>query len=105
MACRLTTSETIRLDRTDIDLERGVATVTRTRLQPRVVPLSTLAREALEAYLDMCSPSDAGDLPLFQTEKGTRLSARSLQAAFQTRRRILGLSDELVPSDLRHMAR
>ena len=44
------------------------------------------------------------DQPLFQTTRGTRLSARSLQVAFRMRRRILGMSDEIVLSSLRHAA-
>jgi len=104
MACGLTTGETTGLDSSDVDINRGIATVRRTWLRPRPVPLSIDARDAIATYLDVLPRTPHPDLPLFQTTRGTRLSARSLQAAFRMRRRILGMSEEIVLSSLRHAA-
>jgi integrase/recombinase XerC len=102
MACGTTTGETTGLDRSDVDLDRAVAAVRRTWLRPRPVPLSDAAVRAIETYIDELPRTVAPEEPLFQTTRRTRLSARSLQTAFRTRRRILGMSDELVLSSLRH---
>jgi integrase/recombinase XerC len=104
MACGLTTSETTGLNMTDVDIRRGVAVVRHTTLQPRPVPLSVDASGPIVRYLKAIPLLPEGDQPLFQTTRGTRLSARSLQAAFRMRRRVLGLSEAIVPSSLRHAA-
>jgi integrase/recombinase XerC len=104
MACGTTTGETTALDRSDVDIDLGVATVRQTWLRPRPVGLSVAASGAIASYLDEFPRTIAPNEPLFQTTRGTRLSARSLQSAFRTRRRILGMSEEMVLSSLRHGA-
>jgi integrase/recombinase XerC len=104
MACGLATGETTNLDMADVDVGRGVVLVRQTTLRPRPVPLTVDAGDAIVRYLEALPHLLKSDQPLFQTTRGARLSARSLQAAFRMRRRALGLSDALVPSSLRHAA-
>jgi integrase/recombinase XerC len=104
MACGMTTGETTGLDNSDVDIDRGIATVRHTCLRQRPVALSIAARDAIAAYRNVLPRTPRPDQPLFQTTRGTRLSARSLQVAFRMRRRILGMSDEIVLSSLRHAA-
>jgi integrase/recombinase XerC len=104
MACGLTTGETTNLDMADVDVRRGVAMVRHTTLRPRPVPLSIDAGGSIVRYLEAIPRLPESDQPIFQTTRRTRLSTRSLQAAFRLRRRVLGLSDAIVPSSLRHAA-
>jgi integrase/recombinase XerC len=104
MACGLTTGETTNLDMVDVDVRGRVAMVRQTTLRPRPVPLTIDAGDSIVRYLEAIPRLPKSGQPIFQTTRGTRLSTRSLQAAFRLRRRVLGLSDAIVPSSLRHAA-
>jgi site-specific recombinase XerD len=104
MACGMITSEALALNREDVHVMTGVAIVNNTSPRKRIVCLSSEARRAISAYLAARPLRGQFSSPLFQTSRGTRLSARSLQYAFRLRRRALGLSEALVPTSLRHSA-
>jgi len=81
----LRVGEVIRLDRTDIDLDRGLLVVRNSKLgRSRHVPLHTTTIEALGAYLrrrdELCSRPASPALLISTT--GTRVRSGNLRATF-----------------------
>lgn len=103
----LRSGEAVRLDRSDIDLIRGVILVRKTKFRKdRLVPvhpttLAALRRYARERDAAFPAPVAAG---FFLSSRGCRLSASGLQGNFVKARKHAGLDDgkPLRPHDLRH---
>jgi integrase len=86
-------SEALHLGRADVDLQRGVLTVVRTKFcKSRLVPLHPSTTQALAGYAahrDRCHPQAAART-FFLTERGASLSASSVAHTFGILRRQLG---------------
>ncbi|MEL6714433.1 MAG: tyrosine recombinase XerC [Planctomycetota bacterium] len=98
-------AETVGLDRADLDLRAGVARVLGKGRKERLVAVGSFAQKALVTYLnDALRPRpvpEAGDA-LFLSQRGTRLTTRSLEDV--VRRAVLraGIARRATPHTLRH---
>jgi integrase/recombinase XerC len=70
----------------------------KTRAAPVILP----ARQAIEAYLELCPYQLAADGPLFVGARGGPLSPRIIQLTVERLRGALGLPDSATPHALRH---
>jgi integrase/recombinase XerC len=68
----------------------------------RLVPVLPAAREAVEAYADLCPFDLAPGAPLFRGSRGGPLNARIVQMAMERARLELGLPATATPHALRH---
>ena len=95
------TSEPIGLDRGDVDLDRGVMTIRRTKFdKSRYVPIDASTQEALEQYQhrrDRLHP-DPQVPSFFLSEQGTRVSQWAMERTFVKLSHEIGLRE---PSDRR----
>jgi integrase/recombinase XerC len=98
----LTTAEIVGLNQQDFSALARIMSVTQSRLCPRIVAISGEAAGAIQAYQEAIPFPTGSSEPLFLTNRGTRLSARSLQIAFRRRRQQVGLAETAVPTALRH---
>lgn len=98
-------AETVGLDRADLDLARGIARVRGKGRKERLAALGRPAREALQEYLsDPARPkprASAGGA-LFLSERGTRLTTRSLQRIVESELARAGIARRATPHTLRH---
>lgn len=105
----LRSGEALRLDRTDVDLARGVLVIRRTKFRKdRLVPVHATTRAQLRDYAserDRAFPR-ATSPAFFLSLRGGRLSASGFGAAFRQARARAGLDGDdprqLRPHDLRH---
>ncbi len=109
-ASGMRSSEPLRLDRNDVDLDQGVLTVRESKLgKSRLMPVHESTAKALKAYATQrdqrcpqpCSPA------FFLSERGTRIVQNTLEQTFVQLSRQVGLrspSDSRGPRlhDLRH---
>lgn len=98
-------AETVGIDRTDLDLARGVVRVRGKGRKERLAPLGRFSIEALEAYLS--DPGRPRPKPLaanavFLNSKGGRLSTRSLQNVVAKAVLEAGITRRATPHTLRH---
>lgn len=68
----------------------------------RMVPIISVARDAVEIYLRLCPHPSSPRSPLFRGVRGGALSARQVQKAVQQTRLNLGLPATATPHALRH---
>lgn len=105
----LRSGEALRLDRTDVDLVRGVLEIRRTKFRKdRLVPVHSTTCAQLRAYAserDRTFPR-AKSAAFFFSLRGERLSSTGLSKAFRQARDRAGLDGDhprqLRPHDLRH---
>jgi integrase len=105
----LRSGEALRLDRADVDLERGLLQIRRTKFRKdRLVPLHITTSVQLRSYAlerDCAFPRTQSSA-FFLTSRGRRLSASTLSKAFRRARAHAGLDGArpraLRPHDLRH---
>lgn len=98
-------AETVGLDRTDLDLARGVVRVRGKGRKERMAPLGRYAREALQTYLaDPERPrAKARDVnAVFLNQRGGRLTTRSLGRIVEACARHAGVRRHTTPHTLRH---
>ena len=96
-------SELTGLDLTDVDLGDGTVHVTGKGNKDRIVPVGRLAREALvHWYRERPALARNGETALFVSNRGTRLSPRSVQARVEHWARQQGLDSHVHPHLLRH---
>lgn len=98
-------AETVGLDRTDLDLARGVARVRGKGRKERLAALGPFAVEALRAYL--ADPARPRPLPaaahaVFLNPRGGRLTTRSLGRIVERCVLAAGLRRRATPHTLRH---
>ncbi|HED64849.1 MAG TPA: tyrosine recombinase XerC [Planctomycetes bacterium] len=98
-------SETVGLDRSDLDLGRGIVRVLGKGRRERLAPLGSYAIAALEDYLtDPARPRPipaAGDA-IFLNQRGGRLTTRSLGRIVDAAVLRAGLRRRATPHTLRH---
>jgi integrase/recombinase XerC len=94
--------ELVGLDRANLDLSAGMMRVVGKGNRERLCPLGTPAIVSLRAYLGLC-PFTAIDTPaVFVSNRGQRLSPRTIQHALKTYLAAAGLDHHLSPHKLRH---
>jgi integrase/recombinase XerC len=96
-------SELTGLDLNDVNLHSGEAQVTGKGRKTRIVPVGQQARIALAAWLPQRLPLARDDTPaLFISQRGTRLTPRSVQLRLNRWARQAGLNQHVHPHMLRH---
>lgn len=98
-------AELTALDREALDsmLHEGEVRVLGKRNKPRLVPVGTLARQALAAWAAMRdSVAGAGETALFVNTRGRRIGPRSVETRLAQRAVRLGLAQHVHPHMLRH---
>ena len=86
-----------------LDLPAGEVTVTGKRGKTRLVPVGEAAREAITAWLDQrAAIANPGEPALFVSQRGGRLSPRSIQARLDRWSVKQGLEVHVHPHILRH---
>ena len=96
-------SELTGLDLDQVDLQAGEAQVTGKGRKTRIVPVGRQALAALAAWLPLRLPLARADTAaLFISQRGTRLSPRSVQLRLNRWARLAGLSQHVHPHLLRH---
>lgn len=96
-------AELIGLDIGDIDLADGTVSVTGKGSKDRIVPVGRLARKAIGAWLqERGKLADVDEPAIFVSQRGTRLSARSVQARVDYWARRQGIDTRVYPHLFRH---
>lgn len=95
--------ELVGLDLADVDMSEGLVSVTGKGRKRRILPVGRCALEALRAWLgvraDLAGP---GETALFVSRRGSRISARSVQARLARWAERQGIGTRLHPHMLRH---
>ena len=94
-------SELASLDLDDIDTREGLVTVTGKGRKTRTVPVGRIALEVLAAWLQVRQAPES-ERALFVSNRGGRLSTRSIQARLKQRGRATGMHQDVHPHMLRH---
>lgn len=99
-------SEALALDLDDLAIDERLVRVRGKGSKERLVPIGSLARTAIEAYLTRARPMlvsrGKGTAALFVNERGTRLSRQSAGAAIEDLGKRAGLGHHVSPHVLRH---
>ncbi|MCW5684747.1 MAG: tyrosine recombinase XerC [Pseudolabrys sp.] len=99
--CGLRISEALGLDREDAPL-KDVLRITGKGNKERIVPVLPVAREAVDAYLELCPHALMAGGPLFVGARGKRLDQRQVRQTMIDLRRGLNLPETVSPHALRH---
>ncbi len=99
--CGLRISEALSLGARDLPLADTLRIIGKGGKE-RVVPMIRPARDAIEAYLNLCPYPCEGDDPLFRAIRGGPLSARTIQKVMEQARNQLGLPATATPHAMRH---
>jgi site-specific recombinase XerD len=86
--------EALALDRTDVDLQRGILTIRQTKLgKSRLIPIAETISTALKRYQQMSIEFDSRrqSEAFFISERGTQLVGTSVRRKFETISRSVGL--------------
>ena len=96
-------AETVSLDLGDVDLKEALVQVTGKGSKQRVVPVGRIAVECLSKWLrERPALASGAETALFVSQRGTRLTARSVQARLARWARIQGIDRSVHPHMLRH---
>ena len=96
-------SETVSLDTGDVNLTDALVRVTGKGAKQRVVPVGSVACDWLRKWLRERPGRAAGDeAALFVSRRGTRLTARAVQARLTRWARVQGFDRPVHPHMLRH---
>jgi integrase/recombinase XerC len=96
-------AESVSLDLGDVNLKDALVQVTGKGAKQRVVPVGTVACEWLRRWLgERPALAPGGETALFVGRRGTRLTARAVQARLARWARIQGLGCAVHPHMLRH---
>lgn len=97
-------SELVQLNSEDIDLQEGLVFIREGKgKKSRVLPVGRCACEAVKRWLKIRSAmATPHENALFVSQRGTRLSARAIQARLEKWRQKLGLIERVHPHMLRH---
>ena len=104
-ACGLRASETIGLELSEVDLQRGFLRAQGKGSKERLVPLGTKAVAAINAYLRGGRPKLVGEQAepkLFVNFRGGPLTRQGLYKIVQKHARAAGLDGKMSPHTLRH---
>ena len=99
--CGLRISEALSLSCRDVPLPNSLRIVGKGKKE-RIVPVIETAKEAVQAYLNLCPYPLTGDTPLFVGVRGGPLNPRIIQGAIQNVRNQLGLPASVTPHAMRH---
>jgi integrase/recombinase XerC len=94
-------SELANLDLNDLDKSQQLVTVTGKGRKTRTLPVGGPALSALQQWLAV-REANAGEQALFTSQRGTRISTRSIQARLRQRGRRSGMQQDVHPHMLRH---
>lgn len=103
--CGLRASETIRLEATDVDLDRGFLRAYGKGSKERIVPLGRQAADAVRRYLRSGRPDLVGtrvERALFVNFRGAKLTRQGLYKIIQRHAKAAGLDGKMSPHTLRH---
>lgn len=96
-------AELVALDVTDVVNDPGLLEIIGKGSKTRRVPVGRMAREAIDAWLGARPQLAAGtETALFVSRRGTRLSARSVEARLRVRAAEQGMPRNVHPHMLRH---
>lgn len=96
-------AELIGLDLGDVDLRDGTVRVTGKGNKTRIVPVGRFARESLRAWLAIRDEAAAaGEAALFVSNRGTRISPRTVQNRVRHWAQRAGLPRRVYPHLFRH---
>ena len=96
-------SELTGLNLGDVDLADGTVSVTGKGGKDRIVPVGRYAKDALQKWLcERGSLADADETAIFVSQRGTRLSPRSVQARVDHWARRQGIDTRVYPHLFRH---
>jgi integrase/recombinase XerC len=96
-------AELVGLDLNDLNLQSGEAQVTGKGRKTRIVPVGQQALSAIAAWLPLRLPlARDGTAALFISQRGTRLTPRSVQLRLNRWARQTGLGQHVHPHMLRH---
>ncbi len=99
----LRVAELVSLKLTDLDLAQGLASVTGKGNKTRIVPVGSVALEALRQWLAQRGNLAQADVAtVFVGKTGKSLSTRAVEARLKTWQMRLGLPGNLYPHKLRH---
>jgi integrase/recombinase XerC len=99
--CGLRISEALGLTGTDVPLPE-VLRITGKGGKERIVPVIDAARNAVDAYLDLCPYPVEPDTPIFRAVRSGPLSPRVIQKVMEQARLQLGLPATATPHAMRH---
>lgn len=99
--CGLRISEALSLNGSDAPLPATLRIIGKGGKE-RVVPVIAAARNAVDAYLELCPYAPEPDEPLFRGARGGRLSPRMISGVMQATRMQLGLPATATPHAMRH---
>ena len=94
-------AELVNLDITDIDLTDATVNIIGKGNKERIVPIGRYAIEAIIEWLN-CKKSTADDSALFVSNRGDRLSPRSIQSRINYWAKKQGITTNVYPHLLRH---
>lgn len=98
-------AELVAVDINDIDPHSKLLTVTGKGNKTRTVPVGSMALQAIERWLQV-RPDDSADedgaVALFTSNRGQRISVRSVQARLKVQGRKSGMLQDVHPHMLRH---
>ena len=96
-------AELTSLDITDVDLADGTVAVTGKGGKDRIIPVGKYAKDAVSAWLrERGSLADDGEKAMFVSQRGSRLSARSVQSRVDHWARRQGIDTRVYPHLFRH---
>lgn len=99
--CGLRISEALSLTGRDAPLQDSLRILGKGNKE-RLVPVVPAARDAVQAYLDVCPHPKEHDAPLFRAIRGGALSPRTVAKVMQSARMQLGLPATATPHAMRH---
>lgn len=95
-------SELTELNLSDLDLKRAQVRVTGKGNKQRDLPVGKKAIEAIEEWLAFRSDVQPSNEALFLSQRGLRISTRSVQARLKRWIQVKGLEGKISPHTLRH---
>jgi integrase/recombinase XerC len=96
-------AETVGLNLLDLDLSHGLVRVTGKGGRTRILPVGRIARQALDAWLEIRGRTAVlGEPAVFVSKRGTRLGARSVQKRLERLAASSGEGVHVHPHMLRH---
>lgn len=103
-AAGLRVSEIISLNINDIDLELGLLNVKENDNNKRVIPIGSLALDALTHYIALYRPEEIGDgnEPLFINYSGSRLTRQGFWKIIKQYTKKSNIDKPITPHTLRH---
>jgi integrase/recombinase XerC len=94
--------ELVSLNEGMVDIKEGIIRVKGKGKKERLVPFGSMAKKALEIYINSKNCERAWNQPLFQNKRGGRLSQRSVHRLVKKYCRKISMKKQLSPHTFRH---